>query len=87
MLNKLFVRFVTQNSQLLKFALTVVLEWGNISVKSANSSMMIRGNNSFIVMIVGSAELVGVRIISIARSAALAIQLLCVIIIYVWRTP
>ncbi|KAG4948674.1 hypothetical protein JHK86_041913 [Glycine max] len=50
---RLFVQFVTQSSQLLKFAQTVVSEWENISAASANSSMMIPGNNSFIVMIVG----------------------------------
>uniref|UniRef100_A0A0R0GZE7 RING-type domain-containing protein n=1 Tax=Glycine max TaxID=3847 RepID=A0A0R0GZE7_SOYBN len=39
----LFVQFVTQSSQLLKFAQIVVSEWENISAISANSSMMILG--------------------------------------------
>ena len=64
----LFVQFVTQSSQLLKFAQIVVSEWENISAISANSSMMIPGKNSFIVMIVGFVDLVVVRIIPTAVS-------------------
>lgn len=86
MLNKLFVQFVTPSSLLLKFALTVASKWENISATSANSSMMMQRNNSFTVMIAGSAGSVVEKISSTARSVGLVMQLVCVIIIYAWRT-
>jgi hypothetical protein len=45
-----------------------VSTWENIFAASAYSMMMILKNNSFIAMTVEFAELVGVRISSIARS-------------------
>ncbi|KAH7573621.1 hypothetical protein JRO89_XS03G0181600 [Xanthoceras sorbifolium] len=51
----LFVQFVIQSNRLIEFVRTVVSAWGNISVKFANSTMMILRKGSFIAMIVGSA--------------------------------
>ena len=87
MLNKLFVQFVTLSNLLLKFAQTVASKWENTSATSANSSMMMLRKNNFTVMIVGSAGLVVEIIFSTARSVDLVMQLVCVIIICVWRTP
>ncbi|XWS08639.1 hypothetical protein CRYUN_Cryun40dG0018900 [Craigia yunnanensis] len=69
--NRLFARFVTQSSRLLNCVQIVASIWENISVKFASSLMMIPRKGSFIVMIVGSAELVVERTFFTAGSVYL----------------
>jgi hypothetical protein len=54
-LNGLFALSVTLSKMSIKFVRTVVLKWGNISVQSASSLMMISQRNNIIVMIVAYA--------------------------------
>jgi len=54
-LNGLFVLSVTLSKMSSKFAKTVVLKWGIISVQRASSLMMISQSNNIIVMIVAYA--------------------------------
>nr|GME04616.1 E3 ubiquitin-protein ligase MIEL1 [Ipomoea batatas] len=78
---------VIMKKRWLKFAQTAVSKWENTFVIFVISLMMISRKGSFIVMIVEYAGLEVGKTSFIATNVALVMQLVCVTITLVWRTP